>query len=158
MAAINGPGWIGTAREGPSYPARIKHKDNPRHISRGIYQTYTNQVIEIKSKLRSIETYIAMVFLFILILILIHWDILWQSQKKKNQNQNRSRSHHGPQHHYNHQLHHDHDHDHSKRASWCGQRRQNYKENQASPGSEPKKIIIVTKIMIIFIWWSLLWL
>ena len=75
MAAINGPGWIGTAREGPSYPARIKHKDNPRHISRGIYQTInTNQVIEIKSKLRSIETYIALVFLFIFSFIETYCD------------------------------------------------------------------------------------
>ena len=33
MAAINGPGWISSAGERTSYPARIKHKDNPTYTT-----------------------------------------------------------------------------------------------------------------------------
>ena len=40
MAAINGPGWISTAGERPSYPARIKHKDNTRYTTKDISRTY----------------------------------------------------------------------------------------------------------------------
>ena len=49
MAAINGPGWISTAGERPSYAARIKHKDNPtytRDISK-IYQGYIKDISRI---------------------------------------------------------------------------------------------------------------